>query len=51
VGVAFLPVDGVSHDALLEAADGMLSLAVLAGGNGVRTSVPGVGVPSDDDLR
>ena len=51
VGVAFLPVDGVSHDALLEAADGMLSLAVLAGGNGVRTSVPGAGVPSDDDLR
>ena len=51
VGVAFLPADGVSHDALVDAADGMLSLAVLAGGNGVRTSVPGASVPSDETLR
>lgn len=51
VGVAFLPVDGVSHDALVDAADGMLSLAVLAGGNAVRTSASDSGASSDDVPR
>lgn len=38
VGVALYPRDGESPDALIDEADRMLSLAALAGGNGVRAS-------------
>ncbi len=47
VGVVFLPVDGTNADTLLDAADGMLSLAVLAGGNAVRTTSKGSGASAD----
>lgn len=38
VGVAIAPLDGDTPDALMEAADRMLSIAALAGGNSVRAS-------------
>lgn len=38
VGVAIMPADGESPDALMDAADGMLSLAAGSGGNAVRAS-------------
>jgi len=41
VGAVFAPADGDTPEALLDAADSMLSLAVLAGGNTVKTSATG----------
>lgn len=38
IGIAISPADGESPDALLDAADHMLSLAAAAGGNAVRAS-------------
>jgi diguanylate cyclase (GGDEF)-like protein len=38
IGIAITPLDGDTPDALLDVADGMLSLAAAAGGNAVRAS-------------
>lgn len=38
VGIAFLPTDGETPDALMDAADSMLSMAMAGGGNTVRGS-------------
>lgn len=51
VGVVFLPTDGTNSDTLLDAADGMLSLAVLVGGNAVRSSSGAIGSADDDGQR
>lgn len=48
VGVALLPHDGYNPDSLLDAADQMLSVAALAGGNTVRASwLVDASVPDD----
>lgn len=51
VGVAFLPTDGTNPDALFDAANDMLSAAVLAGGNAVRSSSGGIEADDDGDSR
>lgn len=51
VAVVFLPADGTNSDTLLDAADSTLSVAVLAGGNAVRTASAASDGAADGDDR